>query len=62
MGKKEKCIKIGEAAKYLGVTTQTLRNYEKKGLLVPTVIRDSGHRLYTLTQLDDFKKDKMEEL
>lgn len=61
MGKQEKYIKIGEAASYLGVTTQTLRNYEKKGLLVPVVIRDSGHRLYSIAQLEDFKKEKMEE-
>lgn len=57
MGKQEKYIKIGEAASYLGVTTQTLRNYEKKGMLVPALIRDSGHRLYSVTQLDKFLEE-----
>lgn len=54
MIKNDKYIKIGDAAKYIGVNPQTLRNYEKKGLLIPIVIRDSGHRLYSLNQLDDF--------
>lgn len=37
---------IGEAAKRAGVSTKTVRNYERAGLITPT--RDtSGRRLFT---------------
>lgn len=54
----EKYVKIGEAADYVGVTTQTLRNYGKRGILVPALTRDSGHRLYSISQLDKFIEEK----
>lgn len=45
-------VKIGEAAKLLGVTIQTIRNWEKSGKLIP--LRTGGkHRLY---KTEDIKK------
>ena len=39
-------IKIGEAAKRLGMTTRTLRYYEEMGLLAPEARNTGGFRLY----------------
>lgn len=42
---------IGETAKLLGVTTQTLRHYEKIGILEPSHISaSSGYRYYEFNQ------------
>ncbi len=42
---------IGETAKLLGVTTQTLRHYEKIGILGPTHIdAQTGYRYYEFNQ------------
>jgi putative resolvase len=43
-------IKIGEAAKILGVSVQTLRRWERKGMLLPDR-RSSGTRYYNLNSL-----------
>jgi len=43
--------KITEFAKKLNVTTQTLRNWDKKGILKPIKLA-SGHRRYTEEQLN----------
>lgn len=42
---------IGEAAKALGVTTTTLRNWDKKGLLKPDEITRGGARRYSKESL-----------
>src|SRR3989338_4782583 len=53
---KEEEIRIGGAAKILGVTTQTLRNWEESGKLTPQ--RSSGgHRYYKLDDLRRFALD-----
>ena len=54
MEKTKKYLKIGDAAKYVGVSQQTLRNYQDRGILIPAMILDSGHRLYSLEQLKEF--------
>lgn len=42
---------IGETAKLLGVTTQTLRYYEKIGILGPRFVeKKTGYRYYTFNQ------------
>lgn len=42
---------IGETAKLLGVTTQTLRHYEKIGILQPRKIDShTGYRYYSFDQ------------
>lgn len=42
---------IGEAAKWLGVSAQTLRRWEREGRLVPAQRTPGGQRRYDLAQL-----------
>lgn len=44
-------LSIGKMAKSLGVTEQTLRNWDKSGRLKPAYIAESGYRYYTDEQL-----------
>ncbi|MGD9368271.1 MAG: IS607 family transposase [Desulfobacteraceae bacterium] len=44
-------IKIGEAAKILGVTVQTLRRWERKGELAPDRKSEGGTRYYDIDRL-----------
>ncbi len=46
-GMKRKLIQIGELAKISNVPIATIRYYEKRDLLKPTKIKDSGYRLYS---------------
>ncbi len=48
---------IGEAAKVLGVTTTTLRNWDRKGLLKPDELTRGGNRRYRLESLKNIKDD-----
>ncbi|OOE80293.1 zinc-responsive transcriptional regulator [Salinivibrio sp. PR6] len=41
-----KLLQIGELAKHCGVSTDTLRFYEKSGLLAPSARSEGGYRLY----------------
>jgi DNA-binding transcriptional MerR regulator len=43
----ETVLSIGEAAKLAGVSVQTLRHYDKLGLLVPSQVSAAGHRRYS---------------
>jgi len=43
----EPVLSIGEAAKLAGVSAQTLRHYDKLGLLVPSHESAAGHRRYS---------------
>lgn len=47
-------LKIGEASRYLGVCQDTLRNWERQGLLVPRRFGVRQDRLYSKTVLDSF--------
>ena len=40
-------MKVGELAKKAGITTRTLRFYDKEGLLPPSHESEGGYRLYT---------------
>lgn len=40
-------LTIGKVARQAGVNIQTVRYYERRGLLSPNRYRDSGYRLYT---------------
>ena len=40
-------LTIGKVARQARVTVQTIRYYERRGLLSPSGHRDSGYRLYT---------------
>ncbi len=44
-------IKVGEAAKILGVTVQTLRRWERSGQLLPDKKTEGGTRYYDLDRL-----------
>lgn len=44
-------LPIGKMAEKLGVTEQTLRNWDKSGKLKPAYIADSGYRYYSSEQL-----------
>lgn len=44
-------VKIGEAAKILGVTPQTLRRWEREGTFMPDRKTDGNTRYYNLDQL-----------
>lgn len=50
-------VKIGEAAKTLGVTPHTLRKWEKTGQLLPDRKADGGTRYYDLDRIVGLRKD-----
>ena len=48
---------IGETAKLLGVSTQTLRYYDRVGLLKPAMVDEwTGYRYYEESQLSDYRR------
>lgn len=48
--------KIGEIVKRAGVSTQKIRNDEKRGLLKPSLISEKGTRFYTEEVIQDYLK------
>ena len=53
---KKGLVTIQSAAEILGVSVETLRNWDKKGKLKAT--RDeNGYRLYRISELEKFAKD-----
>lgn len=50
----ETYIKIGEAARMLGVSPSTLGSWQDKGILIPAQVFPSGHRRYTVSQIQEF--------
>lgn len=54
---KKKYLRPGEVSRLLGVSTQTLKNWDKKGIFVPHHRLPSGHRYYTPEQVEWFKRD-----
>lgn len=47
---------IKEAAKYLGVSALTLRNWDKKGKLIAVRHPVNNYRLYTYSDIEKFLK------
>lgn len=47
MTSRTQLLQIGSVAKSAGVNIQTIRYYERRGLLKPADKRDSGYRLYS---------------
>ena len=39
-------LKTGEIARLMGLDAQTIRNYERQGLIKPRARSEAGHRLY----------------
>ena len=52
-----KIVSIGQASKLLGVTIQTIRNWDKQGLLKPDDITKGGQRRYKLETLKNINKN-----
>ncbi|RAX56464.1 IS607 family transposase [Helicobacter monodelphidis] len=50
-------LSIGKASKLLGVTIQTLRNWDKQGLLKPDEYTRGGERRYKLETLKNINKN-----
>jgi len=51
-------FKILEAANYLGISQQTMRNWHHNCKLVPDLISKGGYRHYSLRQLNLFKRSR----
>lgn len=47
-----KTYKIGEIAKILGISPETIRNYEKKGIIRPYKEEDSHYRYFDIIQIN----------
>src|SRR4051812_28460137 len=47
------CLTIGEAAEFLGVSTATLRNWDRSGKLKPRRHPQNGYRIYLHEDLAD---------
>lgn len=45
-------LRIGDVARSAGVNVQTLRYYERRGLVVPALRRHSGQREYVASDVD----------
>ena len=48
MKAEKKYLKTGEAADYIGIHPQTLRNYHAEGLLIPEIILDIFFIIFSL--------------
>ncbi|KIE45007.1 merR regulatory family protein [Clostridium argentinense CDC 2741] len=44
---------IGQVARFLGVSRDTLKFYEEKGLVKPVQDKENGYRRYSLFDIDD---------
>lgn len=49
---KQKCLRSGELARLAGVSSDTLRHYERKGLLARPRRSSNGYREYLASDLD----------
>jgi DNA-binding transcriptional MerR regulator len=49
-------LKILEASEFLGVTAQTLRNWDNAGKLNPTATRMNNYRMYKKADLEKLLK------
>lgn len=58
----EKHLKIGPAAKLLGVSVGTLRNWSKTGFLVPAYIGPGRIRYYSVADIEGLLNRPTEQL
>ena len=54
MDQSEYCITAGEFAKMCRTTRDTLRYYEKQGILVPHKNPENGYHYYSYAQISSF--------
>ena len=51
----EEKMRIGETAKMIGVSKQTLKNWDKLNVFKPDItLPNSGHRYYTLAHVKNY--------
>ena len=50
---------VGEAAELIGVTTETLRNWDRSRKLVPLRNPVTGYRYYLASQLEEFLNEAL---
>jgi DNA-binding transcriptional MerR regulator len=48
-------LTIGQAAAHLGISTHALRYYERAGLIAPVARSPSGHRRYSVEDLEHLR-------
>lgn len=53
----EQLITIGEAAKILEISIDTLRRWDKSSKLKPASVSEAGYRLYSKSQIEVFSND-----
>jgi excisionase family DNA binding protein len=53
---------VGQTAKQLGVHENTVRNWEKRGVLKAYRLPGSGHRRFDAYQVDQMKKEMLTQL
>ena len=49
-------LKTGAVARFFNVTVRTIKNWRQSGKLIPIAVNERGHFLYSLSQLEEFKK------
>lgn len=54
-------VGIGEAAKYLGVTTQTIRNWNKQNL-IEAIRTPKGHRRIAIIEIERILKNNAKKI
>lgn len=54
----EALLTVDQVAMQLGVSSQTVRNWEKQGKLVPAHRTEGGHRRYSQSQITELQKDQ----
>ncbi len=47
-------LRVGQAAQLMGVSAETLRNWDRAGWLIPTRHPVTGYRYYNPTDLERF--------
>lgn len=57
IGEKSEIVPIGEAARFLGVSIQTLRRWAKSGNLRPSYVTPGKHRYYARNDLRQYARD-----
>jgi predicted site-specific integrase-resolvase len=55
----ENCVRVGEAALILGVTTKTLRNWDRSGKVTARRHPVNGYRIYLREELEDLLNSKI---
>ena len=57
----QKYLAVKEASDLLGITPQTLRKYEKRGILIPYRNPVNNYRMYELEQIERFIEEMRNE-